>query len=90
MSLERMSINRKEGFQPIQTIVRGYNRAHYYPGRKESPLKVIAVHCESGLRSYKVCLKLQHVGLQYVKNVDGGMLYWWGEMESERGKLDQK
>lgn len=32
----------KEGFQPIQAIVRGYDRAHYYPGGKESTLKVIA------------------------------------------------
>lgn len=32
----------KEGFQPLQAIVRGYDRAHYYPGGKESVLKVIA------------------------------------------------
>ena len=32
----------KEGFHPIQAIVRGFDRAHYYPGRKESTLKVIA------------------------------------------------
>jgi NADPH-dependent 2,4-dienoyl-CoA reductase/sulfur reductase-like enzyme/rhodanese-related sulfurtransferase len=32
----------KEGFHPIQAIVRGYDRAHYYPGGKESVLKVIA------------------------------------------------
>ncbi len=32
----------KEGFSPIQAIVRGYDRAHYYPGGKESVLKVIA------------------------------------------------
>ena len=32
----------KEGFHPIQAIVRGYDRAHYYPGGKESTLKVIA------------------------------------------------
>lgn len=32
----------KEGFQPVQAIVRGYDRAHYYPGGKESILKVIA------------------------------------------------
>jgi len=46
--------------------------------------KEIAVHCESGLRSYKACLKLQHAGLQHVKNVDGGMLCWCGDVESER------
>jgi NADPH-dependent 2,4-dienoyl-CoA reductase/sulfur reductase-like enzyme/rhodanese-related sulfurtransferase len=38
--------------------------------------KEVAVHCESGLRSYKACLKLQHEGFQKVKNVDGGMLCW--------------
>jgi rhodanese-related sulfurtransferase len=38
--------------------------------------KEIAVHCESGLRSYKACLKLQHEGFENVKNVDGGMLCW--------------
>ena len=32
----------KEGFHPLQAIVRGFDRAHYYPGRKESTLKVIA------------------------------------------------
>jgi NADPH-dependent 2,4-dienoyl-CoA reductase/sulfur reductase-like enzyme len=32
----------KEGFHPIQAIVRGYDRAHYYPGGKESTLRVIA------------------------------------------------
>lgn len=32
----------REGFQPIQAIVSGYDRAHYYPGGKESILKVIA------------------------------------------------
>ncbi|MBM4351555.1 MAG: dehydrogenase, partial [Deltaproteobacteria bacterium] len=32
----------KEGFHPVQAIVRGYDRAHYYPGEKESTLKVIA------------------------------------------------
>ena len=46
--------------------------------------KEIAVHCESGLRSYKACLKLKHAGLQDVKNVDGGMLCWCGDVESER------
>jgi len=32
----------KEGFHPVQAIVRGYDRAHYYPGGKESSLKVVA------------------------------------------------
>ena len=49
--------------------------------------KEIAVHCESGLRSYKACLKLQHEGFENVKNVDGGMLCWCYDIESEnKGK----
>ena len=42
----------------------------------------IAVHCESGLRSYKACLKLKQAGLENVKNVDGGMLCWCYDLES--------
>ena len=45
--------------------------------------KEIAVHCESGLRSYKACLKLQHAGMKNVKNVDGGLLCWCGDLECE-------
>ncbi len=45
--------------------------------------KETAVHCESGLRSYKACLKLQHEGFENVKNVDGGMLCWCYDLESE-------
>jgi NADPH-dependent 2,4-dienoyl-CoA reductase/sulfur reductase-like enzyme/rhodanese-related sulfurtransferase len=50
--------------------------------------KEIAVHCESGLRSYKACLRLQHEGFENVKNIDGGMLCWCYDIESEnqRGK----
>jgi NADPH-dependent 2,4-dienoyl-CoA reductase/sulfur reductase-like enzyme/rhodanese-related sulfurtransferase len=44
--------------------------------------KEIAVHCESGLRSYKACLKLQHEGFEHVKNIDGGMLCWCYDVES--------
>jgi len=44
--------------------------------------KEIAVHCESGLRSYKACLKLQHEGFKNVKNIDGGMLCWCYDLES--------
>jgi NADPH-dependent 2,4-dienoyl-CoA reductase/sulfur reductase-like enzyme/rhodanese-related sulfurtransferase len=44
--------------------------------------KEIAVHCESGLRSYKACLKLHHEGFENVKNVDGGMLCWCYDTES--------
>jgi NADPH-dependent 2,4-dienoyl-CoA reductase/sulfur reductase-like enzyme/rhodanese-related sulfurtransferase len=32
----------KEGFRPIQAIVRGHDRAHYYPGQKELILKLVA------------------------------------------------
>jgi NADPH-dependent 2,4-dienoyl-CoA reductase/sulfur reductase-like enzyme/rhodanese-related sulfurtransferase len=44
--------------------------------------KEVAVHCESGLRSYKACLKLQQEGFKNVKNIDGGMLCWCYDMES--------
>jgi rhodanese-related sulfurtransferase len=44
--------------------------------------KEIAVHCESGLRSYKACLRLQHAGIENVKNIDGGMLCWGYDIES--------
>ncbi len=43
--------------------------------------KETAVHCESGLRSYKACLKLKHEGFENVKNIDGGMLCWCYDME---------
>jgi len=43
--------------------------------------KEIAVHCESGLRSYKACLKLKQGGLEDVKNVDGGMLCWCYDLQ---------
>ncbi|MGQ9647193.1 MAG: FAD-dependent oxidoreductase [Thermodesulfobacteriota bacterium] len=36
----------------------------------------VVVHCESGLRSYKACLKLRNRGFENVKNIDGGMLCW--------------
>jgi len=42
----------------------------------------IAVHCESGLRSYKAYLKLQHEGFKNMKNIDGGMLCWCYDVES--------
>ena len=44
--------------------------------------KETAVHCESGLRSYKASLKLKHGGIENVKNVDGGMLCWCYDVES--------
>jgi rhodanese-related sulfurtransferase len=43
--------------------------------------KEIAVHCESGLRSYKACLKLEHEGFKNVKNIDGGLLCWCNDLE---------
>jgi NADPH-dependent 2,4-dienoyl-CoA reductase/sulfur reductase-like enzyme/rhodanese-related sulfurtransferase len=46
----------------------------------------IAVHCESGLRSYKACLQLQHAGIENVKNVDGGMLCWRYDVLSDEKK----
>jgi NADPH-dependent 2,4-dienoyl-CoA reductase/sulfur reductase-like enzyme/rhodanese-related sulfurtransferase len=45
--------------------------------------KEIAVHCESGLRSYKACLKLQHEGFKNVRNIDGGMLCWCYDLDSD-------
>jgi NADPH-dependent 2,4-dienoyl-CoA reductase/sulfur reductase-like enzyme/rhodanese-related sulfurtransferase len=42
----------------------------------------IAVQCESGLRSYKACLKLRHAGYENIKNVDGGMLCWYYDAET--------
>jgi rhodanese-related sulfurtransferase len=45
--------------------------------------KEIAVHCESGVRSYKACLKLRHDGFENVKNIDGGMLCWCYDLESK-------
>ena len=45
--------------------------------------KEIAVHCQSGQRSYKAFLKLKHEGFENVKNVDGGILCWCYDMEGE-------
>ena len=47
--------------------------------------KETAVHCHSGQRSYKACLKLKQEGFENVKNVDGGILCWHYEMESSSG-----
>jgi rhodanese-related sulfurtransferase len=53
--------------------------------------KETAVHCESGLRSYKACLGLQHAGMNDVKNIDGGMLCWCYDTETVgQGKDDKK
>jgi NADPH-dependent 2,4-dienoyl-CoA reductase/sulfur reductase-like enzyme/rhodanese-related sulfurtransferase len=45
--------------------------------------KEIAVHCVSGLRSYRACLKLKKAGFENTKNVDGGMLCWSYGMERD-------
>lgn len=46
--------------------------------------KEIAVYCESGMRSYKACLKLQNQGFENVKNIDGGLLCWCDGLEEEK------
>jgi rhodanese-related sulfurtransferase len=45
-----------------------------------------AVHCFSGLRSYKASLKLKHAGFDKIKNMDGGILSWIYETEPEEKK----
>jgi NADPH-dependent 2,4-dienoyl-CoA reductase/sulfur reductase-like enzyme/rhodanese-related sulfurtransferase len=49
------------------------------------PEKELAVHCHSGARSYRACLKLQHRKFEKVKNVDGGLLCWCGDLEEKSG-----
>ncbi|MCX5914147.1 MAG: hypothetical protein NTV04_19710 [Deltaproteobacteria bacterium] len=34
-----------------------------------------------GVRSYKACLKLKHRAFVNVKNVDGGLLCWFYDLE---------
>jgi len=48
--------------------------------------KETIVHCESGLRSYKACLRLQHAGIENVKNIDGGMFCWCYDLLSDEKK----
>jgi NADPH-dependent 2,4-dienoyl-CoA reductase/sulfur reductase-like enzyme/rhodanese-related sulfurtransferase len=48
--------------------------------------KKTAVHCHSGLRSYKAVLKMKHAGFQNVKNLDGGLLGWNYELEGPAEK----
>ncbi len=43
-----------------------------------------AIHCETGLRSYKACIQLQQEGFENVKNIDGGMLCWCEDGEKNR------
>jgi adenylyltransferase/sulfurtransferase len=47
--------------------------------------KQLAVHCHSGARSYRACLKLQHRKFKKVKNVDGGLLCWCYDLETNDG-----
>jgi NADPH-dependent 2,4-dienoyl-CoA reductase/sulfur reductase-like enzyme/rhodanese-related sulfurtransferase len=47
--------------------------------------KQLAVHCHSGARSYRACLKLQHRKFKKVKNVDGGLLCWCYDLETKDG-----
>jgi rhodanese-related sulfurtransferase len=44
--------------------------------------KETAVHCKSGLRSYKAYLKLQQAGFRNIRNIDGGLLCWHFGFES--------
>jgi rhodanese-related sulfurtransferase len=86
----------KESFQLLDVREKNEVESKRIPGSYWIPLgelkkrfteldknKEIAVHCESGLRSYKACLKLQELGIENVKNVDGGMLCWSYETESK-------
>ena len=47
--------------------------------------KQLAVHCHSGARSYRACLKLQHRKFKEVRNVDGGLLCWCYDLETKDG-----
>jgi rhodanese-related sulfurtransferase len=86
----------KESFQVLDVREKSEVEKKRIPGSYWIPLgelkkrvneldknKEIAVHCESGLRSYKACLKLQELGIENVKNVDGGMLCWCYDTESK-------
>jgi rhodanese-related sulfurtransferase len=86
----------KESFQLLDVREESEVRKKRIPGSSWIPLgelkrrfneldknKEIAVHCESGLRSYKACLKLQELGIENAKNVDGGMLCWSYDTESK-------
>ena len=85
---EKLSTSR-ESFQVLDVREEDEVKRKRIPGSTWIPLwklekhagefnkkKEIAVHCESGLRSYKACLKLQKEGFENVKNIDGGMLCW--------------
>jgi rhodanese-related sulfurtransferase len=86
----------KESFQLLDVREKNEVESKRIPGSYWIPLgelkrrineldknKELAIHCESGLRSYKACLKLQELGIENVKNVDGGMLCWYYDTESK-------
>src|SRR4030043_1131715 len=86
----------KEVFQVLDVREEDEVKAKRIPGSIWIPLgelkkrmneldkkKELAVHCESGLRSYKACLKLQQEGFENVKNIDGGLLCWCYDVKSE-------
>jgi NADPH-dependent 2,4-dienoyl-CoA reductase/sulfur reductase-like enzyme/rhodanese-related sulfurtransferase len=52
--------------------------------------KETAVHCHSGLRSYKACLRLQQEGFKNVKNIDGGLLCWCYDLLSDEKEKRQE
>jgi NADPH-dependent 2,4-dienoyl-CoA reductase/sulfur reductase-like enzyme/rhodanese-related sulfurtransferase len=83
--------------------VREKKEKNRIPGSKRIPLdelgqrlgevdsgKEIAVHCVSGLRSYRASLKLKNAGFENIKNVDGGMLCWCYGFEDERSAKTKK
>ncbi len=85
---EKLSTS-KETFQVLDVREEDETKGMRIPGSTWIPLaklekhtgdldkkKEIAVHCETGMRSYKACLKLQQQGFENVKNIDGGMLCW--------------
>lgn len=38
--------------------------------------KEVIIHCRSGRRSAQACLKLEQLGFQNTKNLEGGILAW--------------
>ncbi len=38
--------------------------------------KEVIIHCRSGMRSAQACLKLEQLGFQNTKNLEGGILAW--------------
>jgi len=95
---EKLKIS-KENFQVLDVREEGELKAKRISGTTWIPYgqlkkrlgeldkrKETAVHCQSGLRSYKACLKLQQEGFQNVKNIDGGLLCWSYDLEASPAK----